>query len=146
MAIRGRLSRRRTRRGDAVMTSAAEIARALGAKANGHGWIARCPAHDDRRASLSIGEKNGTVLIHCHAGCDQETVIDPLKTRNLWPKPETKPKRKSAAKPEVVAKYVYHDEHEEPRYRVLRMSDKSFPQERYEKGRYIRGMDGVERL
>jgi DNA primase len=28
----------------------------LGAKRSGNGWIAKCPAHDDRTPSLSIGK------------------------------------------------------------------------------------------
>ena len=33
-------------------------------------WFARCPAHDDGRPSLSIQEtSDGTVLLHCFAGC-----------------------------------------------------------------------------
>lgn len=32
--------------------------------------MARCPAHSDRTASLSIREiDDGTVLVHCFAGC-----------------------------------------------------------------------------
>ena len=35
------------------------------------GWMAQCPAHDDRSPSLSIRDGNdGTALIHCFAGCD----------------------------------------------------------------------------
>jgi hypothetical protein len=34
------------------------------------GYVARCPAHDDRTASLSIREgEGGRVLLHCFAGC-----------------------------------------------------------------------------
>ena len=41
--------------------------------------MARCPAHDDHEPSLSITEaKDGKVLVHCHAGCDQRDVIDAL--------------------------------------------------------------------
>lgn len=37
----------------------------------GDAWSAKCPAHEDRRASLSIGEgDDGRALVHCHAGCD----------------------------------------------------------------------------
>ena len=41
----------------------------------GKGWSARCPAHEDRRASLSIGEgDDGRALIRCHAGCRVDAV------------------------------------------------------------------------
>jgi hypothetical protein len=49
------------------------------AKRSGTGWIARCPAHDDRRASLSIGAgEDDRALIHCHAGCTPEAVASAL--------------------------------------------------------------------
>jgi hypothetical protein len=39
-------------------------------------WIAKCPAHDDRRASLSVRELgDGRVLVHDFAGCDVESVL-----------------------------------------------------------------------
>jgi hypothetical protein len=39
-------------------------------------WLARCPAHDDRTASLSIRElDDGRVLVHCFAGCHVENVL-----------------------------------------------------------------------
>jgi hypothetical protein len=61
------------------------IAEALGGRKVGAGWMARCPAHDDRKPSLSIGEgQGGTVLVHCHAGCDQHDVIAALNTSGLW--------------------------------------------------------------
>ena len=45
----------------------------------GSGWSARCPAHDDRRASLSVGEgDDGRALIHCHARCTPEAVCNAL--------------------------------------------------------------------
>lgn len=45
------------------------------AKRCGAGWMAQCPAHDDRRPSLAITEgEDGRVLIHCHAGCPPEEV------------------------------------------------------------------------
>ena len=37
---------------------------------------ARCPAHEDQKASLSIREGNdGKVLVHCHAGCDVGSIV-----------------------------------------------------------------------
>lgn len=62
------------------------IARALGGRRIGGGWMARCPAHDDRTPSLSIrNSDDGRVLVRCHAGCDQVRVIAALRSRGLWP-------------------------------------------------------------
>ena len=39
-------------------------------------WIARCPAHDDKRASLSVRElDDGRVLVHDFAGCGVEEIL-----------------------------------------------------------------------
>jgi hypothetical protein len=37
---------------------------------------------------LSITERDGKLLVHCHAGCDQRAVIDALRARGLWPERE----------------------------------------------------------
>jgi len=65
--------------------TAEPIAKALGARKAGSGWIARCPAHDDQNPSLFLSTgKDGKVLLHCHAGCDQTQVIDALRALGLW--------------------------------------------------------------
>jgi len=48
---------------------------------------ALCPAHADKNPSLSISERDGKILVHCHAGCSQEAVCAALKTeaRKLFP-------------------------------------------------------------
>jgi hypothetical protein len=39
-------------------------------------WIARCPAHDDRRASLSVRDlEDGRILVHDFAGCSVQEVL-----------------------------------------------------------------------
>lgn len=64
---------------------AERLAAALHGRRSGAGWMARCPAHDDRHPSLSIqGAANGTVLVRCHAGCDQSRVIAALRASGLW--------------------------------------------------------------
>ena len=61
------------------------IAKALGGRRAGAGWMAHCPAHDDRTPSLSVRDStNGKVLLRCHAGCEQERVIAALRSRGLW--------------------------------------------------------------
>ena len=65
--------------------SAETIAKALGGRKAGGGWLARCPVHDDGEPSLSM--RNGgawRALVHCHAGCEQERVIAVLHSRGLW--------------------------------------------------------------
>lgn len=50
-------------------------ARGLKPTRRGHYWTARCPAHNDRRASLSVSEgREGRVLVKCHAGCSFEAI------------------------------------------------------------------------
>ena len=47
-----------------------------GVKRNGPGWTARCPAHDDQTASLSVAEgADGMMLLKCHAGCGFEQIL-----------------------------------------------------------------------
>jgi hypothetical protein len=71
--------------------SAAEIAAALGASRpprqtlRGLTSRVRCPAHEDRHASLDVTEApDGRVLLVCRAGCSQTEVIDALRERGLW--------------------------------------------------------------
>ena len=59
-----------------------------GVKPAGGGWSARCPAHEDRKASLSISEgDDGLALMKCHAGCTAEAVCAAvgLTLRDLMP-------------------------------------------------------------
>ncbi len=46
---------------------------------SGSGWMARCPAHEDRQASLSVSVgDDGRALVHCHRGCSVEAVTAAL--------------------------------------------------------------------
>jgi hypothetical protein len=64
--------------------SARELTLDLGGRWYGRDGIACCVAHDDRTPSLSVSERDGKLLVHCHAGCDQRAVIAALKARGLW--------------------------------------------------------------
>ena len=44
----------------------------------GNGWTARCPVHEDKNPSLSICERSGKLLVHCHAGCDYRDIFTAL--------------------------------------------------------------------
>lgn len=58
-------------------------------KKNGQGrWLACCPAHSDKTASLSVREtETGSVLLHCFAGCSVHEVLSAigLKDSDLFP-------------------------------------------------------------
>ena len=57
----------------------------LNAKRVGKGWIAKCPAHDDRNPSLSIGVgRNQKILLYCFTGCEWSAIVTELKKLGLW--------------------------------------------------------------
>lgn len=126
--------------------SAEFIARKLGgAKRSGLDWSCRCPAHEDHKASLSITDKGGKILVRCHAGCQQLEVINQLKKLDLWsgspvqdePRVEinlpsvSQPIVQKAARGErakVVATYDYVDENGVLLFQALRFEPKDFRQ------------------
>ena len=51
-------------------------------------WLACCPAHDDRRPSLTVRETgDGTALLKCWGGCGAADVVQAagLELRDLFP-------------------------------------------------------------
>lgn len=68
----------------------------------GRGWSARCPAHEDRTASLSVAEGgDGRCLVHCFAGCAVADVLGAigLSMGDLFPEriaPQTPAERAQA--------------------------------------------------
>jgi hypothetical protein len=72
------------------MIADALLSRLSGVKQTGADrWMARCPAHDDHRPSLSAREIDGDrVLVHCWAGCSVEDVLAAigLALSDLFPK------------------------------------------------------------
>lgn len=73
-----------------------------GVKRTGEGrYLARCPAHADKRASLSIREADGEkILVHCFAGCSVHEVVSAagLEISDLFPPRPSDPAH--AGKPE----------------------------------------------
>ena len=136
--------------------TAHDVARKLGgATSVGGGEVARCPAHDDTNPSLSITDRDGRLLVRCHAGCPQADVVAALKDRGLWIRSaETggpyrpKPVVQKSAQPKrtVVATYTYTDDRGEPLYRVVRTEPKGFFQERWGSGRWATGLGSTRRV
>jgi hypothetical protein len=96
--------------------TAAELVKALCGKWHGSYGTARCPAHNDRRPSLSITECSGKLLVCCHANCDQQAVWRALRDRGLLPEREggyrrrfapARPAASQAVDPEAEAKAAF---------------------------------------
>ncbi|MGA2061055.1 MAG: hypothetical protein ABSG67_11285, partial [Thermoguttaceae bacterium] len=94
------------------------------------GWSARCPAHEDRRASLSINQgDDGRVLLHCHAGCKPEAVVGKLglTMKDLMPSTNGSGAKKNG-KPRIVTTYNYNDADGTLLFQSCRYVPKNFKQ------------------
>ncbi len=118
-------------------------------------WLACCPAHDDRTPSLNIRTgKDGRLLWHCHAGCDQIAVRDALETVGAIEKfIPWDPKTAKKAFPESYPcprTHIYRAADGKPSYLVKRQLEKNggktFRQFHIRAGEVTKGMEGVTRL
>jgi RecA/RadA recombinase len=83
------------------MTTAEEVFRVLGGRKVASGYKVPCVAHADSNPSLSIGDRDGKLLWHCHAGCTPEAVQDALEAKGF------KVRGKATERKEIV--YVVRD-------------------------------------
>lgn len=70
------------------MTAADFAARLQKSRPQGQGFEAQCPAHEDKRASLSVRDGDaGRVVVYCHAGCSVNAICAAvgLELRDLMP-------------------------------------------------------------
>lgn len=138
-----------------------EVLRALGDRARPNGqdrWMSKCPAHDDRMASLSMSlGQDGRVLLKCHAGCNVEAIVSAagLEMEDLFAEKETATESLPPSQWPVTAEYVYRDEAGEALYRALRKTSpdsgkKTFVQQAADGWGGWKGgagcMDGVRRV
>jgi hypothetical protein len=89
-------------------------------------WSAKCPAHDDAHASLSIGEgSDGTILIRCHAGCTAKAIVAAmgLTLRDLF-----SPSTNGTDWGRIVKAYDYTDEQGRLLFQAVRFDPKDFRQ------------------
>lgn len=87
-------------------------------------YDARCPAHHDRHASVvfgpgtdrETGQANGKIVLHCHAGCTTQAILDEIDMTLADLQGE----------PHVVATYPYYDEDGAHLWDVQRWEPKDF--------------------
>ena len=102
------------------------LARLERVKPSGEGWSAQCPAHQDGHNSLTINvADDGRTLVHCHAGCAVDAILDAahLERRDLFP-------NTGDATRHLVATYDYRTPDEQLSYQVVRYAPKDFRQRR----------------
>lgn len=91
----------------------------------GKEWLARCPAHDDKRASLAINEGEKGAVVFCHAMCSTAVVLDELglKPTDLYREAPKAPKDRNQP-----VRYDYTDEDGTLLFQVERQANKKFVQ------------------
>ena len=107
-----------------------------GVKRSGGQYMARCPCHDDRKQSLSIGAGEKGVVLKCQAGCDTRDILARvgLEPRDLFYE------KRDAGRPETTAVYDYPNGAQKLRY-----PDKRFGWRRPDgRGGWIWNRQGVE--
>lgn len=102
--------------------------RLAGVRQSNGGYEARCPAHDDQHASLSVSRgDDGRALVHCHAGCSVEAVCEAINLRlsGLFPSNDS-----GAGFDRIVDVYDYLDAQQRLLSQVVRFEGKEFRQRR----------------
>lgn len=126
---------------------------------NGNGWEACCPAHDDRRPSLSIAESDdGKILLTCHSnGCVPANIMQccGLFASDLFPPKQSSGKAEWG---DLVKTYEYQDENRAALFEVCRFEKaeilpdktvrtiKTFRQRHKVAGEWVWKMTGVRRV
>ncbi len=123
------------------------LSRIKGLKQRKDGYIGLCPAHDDRNPSLSVTEKDGRILLKCHANCETADIVKALglEMKDLFSdngKTKSKPKYEAKEKPIT---YDYLDENGNLLFQVCRTGSKRFYQRRPDgQGSWINSVKGVK--
>ncbi|MBQ3371825.1 MAG: AAA family ATPase [Oscillospiraceae bacterium] len=120
---------------------------------NGKQYSARCPAHDDRKNSLSVTqEKDGKILLHCHAGCKTEEILSALglTMQDLYPAREEARNggrgKGGHEKGRVTDEYIYTDPSGTPVLKKVRLQysdSKSFYWQHFTGSSWKTGRNGI---
>jgi len=107
------------------------LPRLAAVRKSGAGFMARCPVHEDTKASLSIAPGHDQpVVLFCHAGCQPDAILERLGLSFAdlsRPRTEVGGDEWTPAGP-AVAIYDYRDETGELLFQVCRTVTKEFRQ------------------
>lgn len=112
------------------MTTTDLLSRLQSVRGNGHQWMAKCPAHDDRKASLSVGNGGDKVLLRCQTGCRTESIVSALglKMSDLFASPDNG--HRAGGKRHIISTFDYQDEQGSLLFQCVRYDPKDFKQRR----------------
>lgn len=127
----------------------AKLVKGAKRRADGKWWDSRCPAHDDRSASLSFADGDRGVIVTCHAACPcpVERIADALNIEVAQLFHVNGNGHPGARDRHIESVYDYHDERGALLYQVVRFAPKDFRQRRPNgKGGSTWNMQGVRRV
>lgn len=108
-------------------------------KTRANSYQAKCPAHDDRKASLTITDAGDKILLHCHAGCTTQAIVNSmgLSMKDLFIEKKEK-------KMDILEKeYFYTDENGNNLYKAMRFYPKKFMQAKFFNNEWVFNMQNV---
>jgi predicted P-loop ATPase len=114
------------------------------------GFLIRCPAHDDKQASLSVKFDNDRLLLKCHAGCAHSAILDGFYSIGVLEQPRAvsgervRPtgrhlrsveggKARSGSLGKIVATYDYHDLNGALIHQVIKFEGRQYRQRKQNK-------------
>ena len=107
-----------------------------GIEKTGRGFMALCPAHNDKNPSLSVSEgRDCRVLLHCHAGCNYRDILRALdlKPSEMFVHDE----------PEIEDIYSYRDVDGKKIFEIVRLNPKGFYARHKTKDGYVNTVKGI---
>jgi hypothetical protein len=116
---------------DAAGSLATKLGNAKQGGEFGNEWSCKCPLHDDHKNSLSITEKEGKILVKCHAGCGGTEILQWCNDKGYLPK--NGHQKDIPIKKSIIETYEYTNADGDILFEKIRYSDKSFGVKRIDK-------------
>lgn len=119
------------------------LQRLRGVQKAGWGWKAVCPAHEDRRRSLTvrIADRTNDILLKCHANCGYDAILSAMGLNRVDCYGE-----RGTPMGREVATYDYHDEAGAVLFQVVRFEPKDFRYRRMVNGKWEWSLGNTRRV